>query len=138
MDDPFLVSIDEWVAKAKGRADLVVRAIAEDCLARVKELTPVKTGYLRANWVLMKGGQAQAIAGDRQEESLAVIAQLRAGDQFVISNPVIYARRIEYGFAAKDSLGRTYDQQGAHMMQQVITEFPQIAARAAQRVMTQR
>lgn len=134
MEDPFVLSVDAWIAKAQDRMDRVQRAIAEDLLARLKELTPVKTGYLRANWTLIKGGQAQGLADGRAEDSLVVIMQLKAGDPFVIFNPVVYARRIEEGFVGKDALGRAYNQQGAHMMQQVITEFPQIADKAVARV----
>ncbi len=134
MDDPLLVAVDAWIEKARDRQDRVLRAIAEDCLARVKELTPVKTGYLRANWVLMKGGSAEAIAGARAEDSVAVVLTLKAGDAFTIANPVVYARRIEFGFVGTDARGRTYDQPGSHMMQQVITELPQISAAAAARI----
>lgn len=134
MDDPFLVSIDAFIARAKDRQDRVVRAIAEDSLARVKELTPVKTGYLRANWTIVLGADARAIEGARAGDSAAVILQLKAGDFFTLVNPTIYARRIEFGFVGRDKSGREYDVKGTGMMQQVITEMPQIAQAAIARI----
>lgn len=134
MDDPFLVSVDAFIAKAKARNELVLRAIAEDVLFRIKQLTPVRTGYLRSNWTIVRGQATVELSGDREQASLAVILQLRAGDTFTILNPVVYCARVEAGFTGEDSLGRHYDQKGAHMMQQTITELPQIAAAAIARV----
>ncbi len=45
-------------------------------------------------------------------------------------NPVSYARRIEYGFQGTDAKGRTYHQEGRHMLQQTFTEMPEIARKA--------
>ncbi len=134
LDDPFIVAIDDFVARAQSRSDLIVREVAADCLARVKELTPVRTGYLRANWLIVPGNDPAAIAGARNDGSLAAIMQLHAGVAFTLVNVTIYAQRIENGFVAEDSLGRSYDQKGAHMLQQTITELPQIVAAVIARV----
>lgn len=137
MDDPFVIAVDEWIAKVRDRADRITRAIAEDCLARVKDLTPVKTGYLRANWAIVEGNAGAALAGAREGDSLAVILSLKSGVTWTLYNPVVYAARIENGFVGEDSLGRHYDQKGAHMLQQTITEFPSIAAAATARVLAE-
>lgn len=49
---------------------------------------------------------------------------------WVISNPVVYARRVEFGFQGTDDKGRTYHQQGRHMLAQTIAELPAIAQSA--------
>lgn len=63
----FATSVAQWVQASKGRTDEVFRAIAADALARVKELTPVRTGYLRANW--QASLEDHVLPVDRQESA---------------------------------------------------------------------
>lgn len=100
----FEFEIDKWVAKAHSRIERAPLAIAYALLGRLQELTPVDTGRLRAGWQI-------------EEEPYKI----------VISNRVEYAARINFGFTGKDSLGREYNQRGAHMVEQVIAEGPAIA-----------
>jgi len=67
-------------------------------------------------------------------EPADVIARAELGDTITIINPVVYARRVEYGYVGEDSLGRHYNQQGRHMVGQTIAEMPQIAANAIARI----
>jgi hypothetical protein len=129
----FDVAVDRWVAKAKEAADLAFQTTVQDALARVKELTPVDTGYLRANWTVALPGDVMPVAAWSQHPE-EVIAKLAAGDQVYIVNPVPYAMRIEFGYVGMDSKGRFYDQKGRGMMQQTIAEMPRIAEAATQRV----
>ncbi|MEJ0047087.1 MAG: hypothetical protein WDN04_13930 [Rhodospirillales bacterium] len=131
--DPFSVSVKRWCNKAKGDRDRVYRAIVLDLVARVKELTPVRTGYLRSNWTAVLAGDSIPIAGQASPPEVA-IAQLHYGQGVLIVNPVVYARRVEFGFVGEDSLGRHYDQEGRGMLQQTLSELPQIARHAAERV----
>ena len=132
--DPLLLAVDRFVQGARGRMDLLVQTIAQDALARVKELTPVRTGNLRAQWTIVTGSNSLELSGGRSESSAQAVLQLRAGDWFTIMNPAVYAARIEYGFVGTDSLGRHYDQKGAGMMTQTISELPKIALAAIARV----
>lgn len=129
----FAVSVARWVNKAKSRSDILFRAIASDALLRVKELTPVDTGYLRANFV----DTLDPTSIDRPSANPIVGIELqkaRAGDVIYILNPVIYARRIEYGFIGDDSAGRKFSYAGAGMVRQTIAELPEIAQKALKRV----
>lgn len=238
--ESFDVQVERWVSKAKSSADAAFNAIANDALARVKELTPVRTGNLRANWQIVPAGQemsigswavntaapiAGGVAGQRAASagassiastlgraasaagplgnlagtlagtaagaaatgqspdylraSVSVAAEyagaaagsafgpagtfvggalastvagvaydavmgdspapsdqlgFKIGQVLYITNPVAYARRVEFGFVGVDSRGRHYDQQGRGMMQQTIAELPQIAANAVRRI----
>lgn len=128
----FTVDVSRFVAKAKQDMDGLFRAIALEALVRVKELTPVKTGYLRANFVATLDPQSvRAAPGGSNSE--AAIAQARAGDTIYIVNPVVYARRVEFGFVGEDSKGRAFNQPGRGMVQQVVTELTSIARRVARR-----
>ena len=129
----FSLSVEAWVAKAKALADTAFQATALDAVGTVKSLTPVRTGYLRANWTVMLNDDAVPVAG-RVPDPETVIAELRVGDVLAIVNPVVYAARVEYGFVGEDSLGRHYNQPGRGMMQQTIAKLPEIAQTATDRV----
>lgn len=131
-DDPFVVSVAAFVERAREKADLALRATAYAALARVMQLTPVNTGYLRASWQVSLLGSTEAITS---RSNMTVLATLRMGDRVVISNPVRYAMRIEYGFVGTDKLGRRYNQQGVGMMHQTISELAMISQQATAKVM---
>lgn len=132
--DPFDVQVELWVAQQMGRATQAYRAVAQAAVARVKELTPVDTGYLRANWTAVVSGGSTTIDGRPAGAAGGGIEQAILGDHIVILNPVVYARRIEYGFVGTDSRGRHFNQAGVGMLQQTIAELPGIANRAITRV----
>jgi hypothetical protein len=134
MADSFSLSVEQWVSKAKGLADAAFQATAMDALATVKSFTPVKTGFLRANWTVIKNNDEMPTPAHVQHPE-AVVKDLRIGDRVLIVNPVVYAARIEYGFVGSDSLGRHYNQVGAGMAQRTIALLPEIARKATERVM---
>ena len=117
--------VTAFVDKVKGRQNEVLRAIAYAAEARVKELTPVVTGYLRANWSVVRNAEASPIPGQGDNSA---IAEITMGDTIRLVNPVVYARRIEFGFNGVDKLGRHYHQTGRGMAQQTMLELPEIAA----------
>lgn len=129
----FSLQVEQWVALAKARSDAAFQATALDAVNTVKSLTPVDTGFLRANWTVIRNNDPIPMPG-RVERPEDVIAQIRVGDRIVIVNPVVYAARVEFGFVGQDKLGRTYDQKGAGMMAQTIAQLPEIARRAVARV----
>lgn len=102
----FETDISRWVERARNQT-LAAEAIVHAAAERLKELTPVVTGTLRAGWQVEQIGP----------------------NQWAITNNVEYARRINDGFIGTDSLGRQYDQDGQHMVEQVIAEMPTIAQR---------
>lgn len=138
--ETFEMEVTRWVEKAKARSNAALLAIAQDALARVKELTPVRTGNLRANWqVVVAGDEAEvmrlsATATYVPPTENAAPLSFKIGDTLLIMNPVVYARRIEFGYVGTDSRGRAYHQDGRGMMQQVIAEMPRIAEKAVRRI----
>ena len=135
--DPINVSVARWVEKAKRLAPAALQATATDALARVRELTPVRTGQLRAAWQVVIGGEQLKIDGREGSDDalMARISDLTLGQTIILLNPTVYARRVEYGFTGTDSLGRHFNQAGHFMMTQTIAELPKIAERATQRVL---
>lgn len=132
-DDPFVVQVRAFVEKAGRLAQAAFRATAQDSVDRVKELTPVDTGNLRANWTTMRGDQVEPVAGRVPPPEEAVM-RLRIGDKLIVLNPVVYARRVEFGFVGEDSRGRYFSQAGRGMVQQTVVEVPAIAERATLRI----
>jgi hypothetical protein len=130
--DPFSTQIDAFISKAGVRMNAVFDATVQDIVARLKEVTPVRTGYLRSNWIAVSDGSQLPV---RDDDSVGFsVTDVHMARTVIILNPVVYARRINYGFVGKDKLGRTYHQAGRHMVEQVISEIPQIAANACQRI----
>jgi len=127
----FSVDVTRWVEKARHRADAALRATAEDAVNRVKELTPVDTGHLRANWSAIRPDESLPIEGRATTEA---ITQASLGDIIVVVNPVIYARAIEYGRDIERKDGETTHVTGAGMVTQTVAELPEIARRATRRV----
>jgi hypothetical protein len=122
----FSFDVSRWCDAMRDRANQTFRVIATDAVNRVKELTPVDTGFLRSNWTAVRNGDQQPVAG-RVPPPEQAIQDLRVGDVLIILNPTVYARRIEYGFVGEDSLGRHYNQSGHHMVAQTMAELPAIA-----------
>lgn len=133
MEDEFEVQVRQFVEKAGRRAQAAFRATALDAVSRVKELTPVRTGYLRANWTALRNDEAEPVAG-RTPPAEVAIARLRLGEKIVVLNPVIYARVVEFGFQGEDARGRTVHRTGRGMVQQTVVEVPEIARRATDRI----
>jgi len=129
----FSLQVDQWVAEAKRRQSAALQAIAWDALNQIKADTPVDTGFLRANWTVVRNNDPVPVAG-RVPDPAQVIAQIKAGDRVTIVNPVVYAMRIEFGFVGEDSLGRQWDQPGRGMVQKTLAAMPEIARRAVARV----
>lgn len=105
MADDFAMDVTRWVKKAGDRAEAFKIAFPEKLVTRLKELTPVVTGRMRAGWHAQKEGE----------------------DAVDIVNDAEYAHRVNSGFIGKDSLGREYHQRGAHMVEQTIQESSEIA-----------
>lgn len=126
----FARDVTRWCERAKANSELAFINIAGAALARVRELTPVKTGYLRANWQVAVG--TNYIAKDQlQSQQINALnmelGEIKLGQVIFILNPVVYARRIEYGFVGYDSLHRFYNQKGVGMVAQTMRELPSIA-----------
>ena len=111
--DRFNADVSAWVAKQKTNPDLFFRALCLAALAKVKELTPVDLGVLRASWQLEPAIEA-----------------IHAGAKVSIVTNIAYARRIDQGFVGIDSLGRHYNQSGVHMVERTIAAMPELEAQA--------
>lgn len=131
----FAVTIEQWVEQvAKPRQDAFVRGVAMAALTRVKQLTPVVTGNLRASFKDYMPDEAIAAQAAAGRPDGAAITQATAGGKVFIGTAVAYAMRVEFGFVGTDARGRHYEQKGRGMVQQTVIELPGIAAAVLARV----
>lgn len=103
MAESFKVQVDRWIAKAKARTDIAVRAVSLEALTRVTTRTPVDTGFARAQWSVSRNAP-KAGSGGVDPSGAATIAagaatieSVRAGDRVYITNNAPYINRLEWG-----------------------------------------
>lgn len=125
----FQAQIADFVAKAKGNADLVVRKIALDLFSRVVAKSPVDTGHFKGNWQVAIGSIPGGTLELNDKDGTATIAaveaatlNLKAGDIIYLVNNLDYAKRLEYGWSKQAPNG---------MVRLTVVEFDGIVTNAA-------
>lgn len=129
MSQIFEASIAKWFAQVGTELDGLARQSIQSLAKRVVEDTPVDTGFLRGSWQPSIGAPG---SDDGAATDLGlVVAQLKTGDVLYYTNGAAYALRIENGFVGEDSLGRSYNQVGRHMVAKNIAAWDLIVGEAA-------
>lgn len=135
--------IDSWTKETEQRMTAVWRQSIDD-LAEVMNRTRANGGrlpHLTGN--LMRSLLASTSAMPATGEPGAQYAGTDIGlttsglqlDQTIwIGYQAIYARRLNYGFVGEDSLGRNYNQAGAHFVEGAIAEWPNIVRMAVSKI----
>jgi hypothetical protein len=62
----------------------------------------------------------------------AQAALMGPDDVISIGFQAIYAARVNYGFVGADSLGRNYNQEGAHFLEAAIAKWPECVMKASE------
>lgn len=78
MNEDFSVQVGRWCELAGSRARQAFLAIGYGALTSVKQKTPVRTGYLRANWQLVRDGAAVPIERAPRQKNLNIERDLLA------------------------------------------------------------
>lgn len=133
----FNASIRDWAARFPEKMDALARQSSQELSERVVTSTPVDTGFLRSSWQpsLGKPALAKGEAGAQAQASAQVslvITEMKAGDLYYLVNNAAYAKRIEWGFVGQDSLGRTYNQTGRHMVTDNVKRWNTVVESVAQ------
>jgi hypothetical protein len=125
----FSAQIAEFVAKAKGNADLVVRKVALEMFSRVIQKSPVDTGRFKGNWQVAIGSLPAGTLEINDKGGTATIARVtatalgvKAGDVIYLVNNLEYALPLEYGHSKQAPSG---------MVRLTILEFNGIVSQAA-------
>jgi len=105
----FMLDIDRFIKKAKGREARFVREFAQDLAEEIIQETPVQTGFLRASWAAGinapdSGHMGQRGTVDSPSDPGGTMGRIslnlskaRPGDTIFISNNAEYAPHVEFG-----------------------------------------
>lgn len=129
MAGTFSLDVDKWIAKAKGKQDLVVRKVSLDIFRRVILRTPVRSGRARGNWQCainnIPVGEIETVDtnGATTLEAVAdAIKDAKAGDVIYLVNNVPYILKLENGSSKQAPAG---------MVGITLTEFGAVVDQAA-------
>ena len=135
----FADTVDAWAKETEQRMTAVWRQSIDDLAdhmnttrdngGRLPKLTGNLMRSLLASTSAMPstGGPDAKYSG--QDVGL-VTAGLRLDQTVWLGYQAIYARRLNYGFVGEDSLGRNYNQAGAHFVEGAIADWPHIVRMA--------
>lgn len=141
MTKSFSASVDQWASKSKERLDAVyarsVELLGED-LAKTRNeggRLPFLTGNLARSLLASKTAMPNIADGPFSGDNIGLVAAtLKSSETVWIGYQANYAARQNYGFIGQDSLGRTYNQQGAHFVEHAVAQWPQIVVKAVTEV----
>lgn len=99
----FRAKVGEWAQTQPQKIDGFARQVCYEMAERVVMKTPVDTGFLRGSWqpaidkVRNDAGAADTTGGKALGEASLVIAGIKVGARFYMTNNAAYARFVEYG-----------------------------------------
>lgn len=139
----FADGVSAWCSETEDRLLAVFRRavvlLAQELTKTVDEggTLPKVTGNLMRSLLAqigsmpLQGGPEERYAGS---DVGAVVAQALLGSAIYLGFQAVYARRMNFGFAGEDSLGRTYNQAGRHFIERAAALWPQCVKQAMQDV----
>lgn len=141
MAKSFSASVGQWASESPQRIEAVYRRSVE---LLSEEMTrtrgnggrmPFKTGNLARSLLASTEAMPKTSEVLSAGSNVGVVtATLRLDQVIFLGFQAAYARRREFGFVGADSLGRVYNEAGAHFVTGAIAEWPQIVAQAVQEV----
>lgn len=136
----FSLDLGQWIAKANGETDVVVRKVCFDIFSRVIIRTPVDTGRARGNWLCgINQQRSDTVERDDKTGGAATTDAQKAIDAGAVGNVIYMSNNLHY----IDSLenGRVLPEGGYTgpiskqapngMMRLTVQEYPGIVAGAA-------
>lgn len=137
----FAAAVGDWASKTQERIDAVyarsVELLGEEMSKTIPEggNVPFLTGNLSRSLLASKEGMPNVADGPYAGSNVGLLAAtLGASETVYLGYQAAYAARVNYGFIGNDSLGRTYNQSGAHFVEAAVAAWPNIVALAAKDV----
>lgn len=101
-----MASVSIAIDKLEQWGEKVVRGTLLSLSSAIIKDTPVDTGRLRSNWIPSINAPKSTEAGTTSEAAVigeisAVVANLKLGDTFYLTNNLPYAVAIEYGHSKR-------------------------------------
>ncbi|MGH2342567.1 hypothetical protein ACRC7T_13915 [Segnochrobactraceae bacterium EtOH-i3] len=137
----FADACSAWARESKARMTGVFRQSAQTVYTEIQKSAklPKVTGNLRRSLLVSTAAmplQAEPKVEFKEEipDRPLAIATATLDDTIFVGLQANYAHRVNYGFVGVDSIGRKYDQKGAHFIEDVIDRWPEIVKSAAAKV----
>ena len=137
----FSKSVGSWGSKTERRLDAVyarsVELLGEELSKTTREggRVPFQTGNLANSLLASTSAMPPTSEGPFTGSNVGLVAATLKATQFVyLGYQARYARRVNNGMVGADSLGRVYNQEGAHFVEGAVAEWPNIVNRAAREV----
>lgn len=137
----FADDVSTWVEVSKAKADDIYGRAIEKLGEEMTKTrpkggrVPFKTGNLARSLL------ASTVAMPKVSDEIpggsnigVVAARLKMGDTVWLGYQANYARRQNSGFVGEDSLGRTYNQEGAHFVEGAVAEWERLVEEAAKEI----
>lgn len=124
-------NLDKWALKTERRIDAVIKDSTQSVVEVMQTpkakggKIPVDTGNLRNTLMSSLSG---GVGSQGAASHIMVAASMKAGDTATFTYTAAYARRVNSGFTGQDSLGRTYNQTGAHFVENAVDQWPALVA----------
>ena len=139
----FADTVDAWTKETEQRMTAVWRQSIDD-LAEVMNRTrsnggrlPHRTGNLMRSLLASTAGpipMGEPGAKYAGTDIGLTTAGLQLDQTIWIGWQANYAHRLNYGFVGEDSLGRNYNQAGAHFLEAAIADWPNIVRMAVSKI----
>lgn len=138
MAGSFAATVSAWAKASEQRLE-ATRNLAIEYLAEEMTLTvgrggrlPFQTGNLARSILASTQGMPKTAEGPFPGSNVGLVtANLRLDQPVWIGFQANYARRQNFGYVGADSLGRVYNQSGAHFVEGAIAEWQNIVKKAA-------
>lgn len=141
MAKSFSQAVDDWVSQTEERLDAVyarsVELLGEEMAKSRNEggRVPFLTGNLTRSLLASKTGMPNVADGPFEGSNVGLVtATLKARETVWLGYQANYAARQNYGYVGSDSLGRVYNQQGAHFVDHAVANWPTIVTKAIKEV----
>lgn len=142
MASKWMTEINAWVDETPARILAVVHRAAELLLDELRlgvqngGKTPWVTGNMVRSIVAQLNAEIQTADGQfpTAGDANAAIALMGPDDTLHIGFQAIYARRVNSGFVGQDSLGRNYNQEGAHFIEAAVLAWPTLLELASEEI----
>ena len=141
MAKSFSQAVDDWASQTEERLDAVyarsVELLGEEMTKSRNEggRVPFLTGNLTRSLLVSKAGMPNVSDGPFGGSNVGLVAAtLKAKETVWLGYQANYAARQNYGYVGSDSLGRVYNQQGAHFVDHAVTNWSTIVTKAIKEV----
>ena len=141
MAKSFSQAVDDWASQTEDRLDAVyarsVELLGEEMAKSRNEggRVPFLTGNLTRSLLASKSGMPNVSDGPFGGSNVGLVAAtLKAKETVWLGYQANYSFRQNYGYVGADSLGRVYNQQGAHFVEHAVANWPTIVTKAIKEV----